>query len=165
MIEELGRFVAEATNLRNAGHHDAALLTILRAQERLFVRPAPDFTARTPEDQIRLLTVGEPAENAALKCLAYAGLIVEAGLVYRDREQPALALGAGRFAVEIIHLTARGFPQVDLAPIRARVAALLASLPDGELKSAIVAELNRPDEPARPTRPADDSAPPPSQSP
>jgi len=145
LIEELGRFVAEATKFRNAGHHDAALLEILRAQERLFARPAQEFTARPLEEQVRLLIVGEPGANAVEKCAAYAGLIVEAGLIYQSAGQPALALGACRFALQIIGLARQTRPAGDFAPARARIAALLAALPDSEMKTQVAAELNRPD--------------------
>lgn len=147
LIEELGRFVAEAAKFRESGHYDAALLTMLRAQERLFARPAQDFTARTADDQVRLLTVGESDASAVEKCAAYAGLIVEAGLVYQAREQPALALGACRFALEVVTLARRRYPQEEFAPLRARVAALLAGLPDGGMKSAVLEQLNHPDAP------------------
>ncbi len=143
LIEELGRFVAEATKFRNAGHHDAALLEILRGQERLFARPAQEFTARPLEEQVRLLTVGEPAANAIEKCAAYAGLIVEAGLIYQAAGQPALALGACRFAFQIIELARLRHPAGDFAPARARIAALLAALPDGDMKAQIAAELDQ----------------------
>ncbi len=165
MIEELGRFVAEATKFRDAGHHDAALLAILRAQERLFARPSPEFTGRTPEDQVRLLTVGEPEAGAVEKCTAYAGLIVEAGLIYQAREQPPLALGACRYALQIVDLTRTRFPGGDFAAVCARIAGLLAALPDSEMKSEIAAQLNRPHDAADPGSPPRDAAPPAEQSP
>ena len=145
MIEELGRFVAQAAKFRQAGHHDAALLEILRAQERLFARPAQEFTGRTLEDQMRLLTVGEPDASAIEKCAAYAGLIVEAGVIYQAAGQPALALGAGRFALQIVTLARQQHPDGDFTAARARIAALVAALPDSEMKAHIAAELNRQD--------------------
>jgi hypothetical protein len=61
LLEELGQFVAEITRLRNGGSHDAALLTVLQAQERLFARPAQEFIARPVEEQVALLVIAETA--------------------------------------------------------------------------------------------------------
>jgi hypothetical protein len=161
LIEELGRFVAEATKFRNTGHYDAALLAILQAQERIFARPSQDFTARTVEDQLRLLTLGESDAGAAEKCLAYAGLIVEAGLVYRDRGQPPVALGACRLALQVVALARQRFPHAEVTPVHARVEALLASLPEGEMKSEIVDLLPRSDRAPGESTPAVPITPPP----
>ena len=150
MIEELGRFVAEATKFRDAGHHDAALLAILRAQERLFARPSQDFMARTAEDQVRLLVVGESDANAVEKCRVYANLIVEAGLIYQAREQSALALGACHYALQVVDLARTRFPAGNFATAGARVAGLVAALPDSEMKSEIAAQMSRPSPAADP---------------
>ena len=135
MIEELGRFAAEVTRLRRTGQHDAALFAILQSQERLFARPSAQFIGRPLEEQIRLLVIGETDANAAEKCLWYARLVLEAGLVYRDRNQAPLALGACRLALQIVDLVRGQFPKADLSDAGARIAELLAAIPDSPAKA------------------------------
>jgi len=130
LLEELGQFLAEVARFRRAGSSDAALLTLLQAQERLFARRAEQFIALPVEQQVHLLAVDEPAANAREKCLAYATLLVEAGQTYETRVQPALALGAYRLAMQVILLAWREPPPPD---DRARVAALLARIPADQL--------------------------------
>ncbi len=135
MIEELGRFAAEVTRLRRGGRHDAALFAILQAQERLFARPSAEFMGRPLEEQIRLLAIGESPANGTEKCLWYARLVLEAGLVYRDRDQAPLALGACRLALQITDLVRAQFPGADVSDVGRRTAALLDAIPDSEAKT------------------------------
>jgi len=121
MIEELGQFLAEATKLRNRGSFDAALLTILQAQERLFSRPAQEFIARPVDEQVTLLVIGETVSNGQEKCLAYARLLTEAGFTYQLKDQPALALGAYRFALHVLLLAQERLPGLDAAPVTAQI--------------------------------------------
>jgi len=143
LLEDLGKLVLEATRFREAGRHDAALLTILQAQERLFARPAREFMARSVEQQLHLLAVGESDVNAADKCLAYANLLIEAGVTYQARGQAQPALGACQIALQIIELAGRRFPDMDSAGPRARATTLLAAAPENDLKAQVVALLNR----------------------
>jgi hypothetical protein len=133
LLEELGQFLAEVAKFRQAGRHDAALLTLLQAQERLFVRPVQDFITRPVEEQVHLLVLGETAATARAKCLAYATLLTEAGHTYQARGQPALAQGAYQLALHVTLLAALSFPSADSAEPRARIAALRERLPVGEL--------------------------------
>jgi hypothetical protein len=133
MLEELGRFLAEITRLRDQGHHDAALLTGLQAQERLFGRPAQEFMTRPIEEQLHLLIIGESAASAREKCIAYATLLTEAGHTYEAREQTAVASGAYQLALQILLLTALRTPAQEAAQDRARIAALLDRLPGDQL--------------------------------
>lgn len=137
LLEELGQFLAEILKFRQAGSHDAALLTVLRAQERLFARPAEEFMARPIDEQVHLLVIGESDDTARDKCLAYATLLTEAGHTYQAREQAALAQGAYQLALHVILLAARRFPPADSAELRARIAALLDQLPDDDLNAEV----------------------------
>ena len=137
LIQELGRLMTEVVRLRSQGSHDAALHTLLQAQERLFARPAQEFMARSAEEQLRLLVIGENTPNAREKCLMYAALLTEAGHTYTAREQTALAFGAYQFALHILLLTALRHPAPEAAEDRARIAALLDLLADDQLAAEV----------------------------
>ena len=137
LLEELGRFLAEVVKFRQTGHYEAALLTLLQAQERLFVRPVQDFMTRPVEEQVHLLVLGETAAIARDKCLAYANLLTEAGHTYRAWGQPALAQGAYQLALQVTLLAALRLPSADPAEPRARIAALRERLPAGELSDEV----------------------------
>lgn len=102
MIEELRLFIAQVITLRGAGRYDEALIAIINAQERLFGMPAQQVLATDPASQFELLTKGESAEIGRPKCLALANLLAETAHVYTDKGQAALAVGAWRFAIEIL---------------------------------------------------------------
>jgi hypothetical protein len=133
LLEEQGRFLVEILEFRQAGSYDAALFTGLRAQERLFARPAQDFIPRSLEEQVHLLVVGESDTNARDKCLAHATLLTEAGHTYLAKGQPPLALGAYQLALHVTLLAAVKFPPADSPALRARIAALLDQLPADDL--------------------------------
>ncbi|MDD2762366.1 MAG: hypothetical protein PHE83_00165 [Opitutaceae bacterium] len=141
LLEELGRFLAEVLKFRRAGSHDAALLTILHAQERLFARPAAEFMTRPVGEQMHLLALGESGADAREKCLAYATLLAEAGHTYQAREQPALAEGAYQVALQVVRLALQDHPAGDSPEQRDRVLSLIAQLPGDGLKAEIQALL------------------------
>jgi hypothetical protein len=143
LIEELGQFVAEVAGLRNRGRYDAALLTILQAQERLFARPAQDFITRPVEDQVTLLVIGDTAANGHEKCLAYARLLTEAGITYQAKDQTALALGAYRFALHVLLLAQERLPGMDAAQLANRIGPLLDRLPEDSLKNEVQGLLSQ----------------------
>jgi len=143
MIEELGQFAAEITRLRDGGHHDAALLTVLQAQERLFARPAQEFIARPVEDQVTLLIIGDTVPNGQEKCLAYARLLTEAGITYQAKDQTALALGAYRFALTLLLLAQERLPGLDTSPSEQRIGSLIDPLPEDDLKNDVQDLLSR----------------------
>ena len=130
LLDELKQFLAEVARFRRAGSHDAALLTLLQAQERLFARPAEQFMALPVEQQVHLLAVDEPAATAREKCLAYATLVIEAGQIYQAKTQSALAHGAYQLAMQVILLAPR---EPLSAGDHARLAALLGQIPPAEL--------------------------------
>lgn len=101
-IEQLRIMVAAAVKFRNGHQLDQALLAILSAQEKLFARPAPDFMGLDLDEQLRLLRVSEAPDTAREKCLGYAALLREAGLVYEAREKPELAVSAFQSALYIV---------------------------------------------------------------
>jgi hypothetical protein len=143
LLEELGQFVAEITRLRNGGSHDAALLTVLQAQERLFARPAQEFIARPVEEQVALLVIAETAANAREKCLAYARLLTEAGITYQAKDQPALALGAYRYALTMLLLAQERLPGLDASALKERLGSLIDPLPEDDLKNEVQGLLNQ----------------------
>src|SRR5262245_54113068 len=101
IIEQLRIMVAAAIKLRNGGQLDQALLAIVSAQEKLFARPGPDFMALDLDEQLRLLRLDESPDTAREKCLGYATLLREAGLVYEARDKPDLAVSAFQSALYI----------------------------------------------------------------
>jgi hypothetical protein len=137
LIEELGQFLAEVTKLRSQGNYGAAMLTILQAQERLFARPAKEFISRPVEDQVALLVIGETAADSREKCLAYARLLTEAGIIYQAKDQTALALGAYRFALHVLLLARERIPGFDPIPLADRLGPLLDQLPEDGLKDEV----------------------------
>ncbi len=100
-IEQLRLMVAAAVHLRDGGKLDQALLAIVSAQEKLFARPAPDFMGLSLDEQLRLLRVGESAQSARDKCLGYAAVLREAGLVYEARDKKDLAVSAFESALYV----------------------------------------------------------------
>ena len=143
LIEELASYLAEIRRLRDGGSGDAALLTVLQAQQRLFARPAQEFMTRSLADQVHLLVIGETAADAREKCLAYATLLTEAGHTYQAREQTAVASGAYQLALHVLLLTAHQFPGPDRADMQARVAALLDRVVREDLNDNVKGLLNQ----------------------
>jgi len=143
LLEELRHVLAEVARYRQAGSQDAALLTLLQAQERLFVRPLQDFLTRPVDEQVHLLAVGEPAANARDKCLAYATLLTEAGHTYQAKGEPALAQGAYQVALHVALLVALQFPPADGAELATRIAALRELLSAGGLNATVAALLHQ----------------------
>lgn len=109
LIEELRRFAAEIAKFRSAGNLDAALMAVVHAQQRLFARPADQFMGLPPDEQFRLLTISEPVDAAAEKCLAYASLMEEAAKIYDERDQQPIAVGARNAAAQMLALVIAKF--------------------------------------------------------
>jgi hypothetical protein len=143
LIEELGRLMSEVVKLRKQGNHDAALHTLLMAQERLFGKPAQEFIPLSVEEQLRLLASGENPSNAREKRLMYAALLTEAGHTYTAREQTALASGAYQLALHILLLTTLRDPAPEAEEDRGRIAALLDLLADEELAAEVRSLLSQ----------------------
>ena len=129
LVEELTHLLAEVVRFRTAGSHEAALLTLLHGQERLFVRPAQEFMALPVGQQVHLLTVDESPPAARDKCLAYVALLTEVGRTYEAKGQPAPAAGAYHVALHVALLTALELPAAPDLP--ARIDALRASISAG----------------------------------
>jgi hypothetical protein len=137
LIEELAQLLAQVTKLRDGGRYDSALLMVLHAQERLFARPAAEFITRPVEDQVTLLVIADSAANGREKCLAYARLLTEAGNTYQAKDQPALALGAYRYALHVLLLAQERLPGTNVSPLKERIGSLIDRLPDDELKNEV----------------------------
>jgi len=136
-IEQLRIMVAAAVKLRNRGQLDQALLAIVNAQEKLFARPASTFMALDLEEQLHLLRVGEAPDTAREKCLGYAALLREAGLVYEARDKPELAASAFQSALYIVLTLAveTSLPPTDEAT--ANIADLLERVPVEQLHAPV----------------------------
>ena len=107
LIEQLRQFVAQALVLRQGGKLDAALMELVHAQEKLFVRPAAEFRHLPMVDQLRLLTLGESPGMGREKCIAYATILEQAGLVFQGKNQDSLAISAFQLALHVLLLVAR----------------------------------------------------------
>lgn len=143
LLEELTHLLEEVMRFRLAGSHEAALLTLLHAQERLFVRPAQELMSLPVPQQLHLLAVDEPAAVARDKCLAYAALLTEVGRTYRARGQAGPADGAFQVALQVTLLTAQQHTSLDGVEIRRRLDALLNLLPRDRLGSDTEALLRQ----------------------
>jgi len=108
LIEELQAFVAQALSQRDAGKMGEALMTMVRAQEKLFARPMAEFAALGIDEQLRLLTLNEVADRARAKVLAYASLLTVGGKIYGARGRPDLAASAFQLALYAILTAAEG---------------------------------------------------------
>jgi hypothetical protein len=136
LIEELREFVARAVALRNTDQLGEALLTVVTAQERLFARPAVDFTSRAIDEQLRLLTIDESAETARGKCLAYASILREAGNVYRALGREDLAASAWQLALYVTLTVAVG-NEGKAGELRPAIGDLRARLTDDALQPPV----------------------------
>lgn len=114
LIEQLRQFVREMMRLREAREYDAALFTIIPAQEKLFGLPAQEVAQLPLDEQFRHLVQNESPTNAWDKCCAYAELLEELGQIYAAKDDPTSATGAYRFALHILLLAAAEHP--DRAP-------------------------------------------------
>ncbi|MFT3867236.1 MAG: hypothetical protein QM715_01950 [Nibricoccus sp.] len=137
MIEQLRLMVAAAVKFRNGGQLDQALLAIVSAQEKLFARPASDFMALDLDEQLRLLRIDEAPDTAREKCLGYAALLREAGLVYEARDKPELAASAFQSALYILLTTAVETNRPASSETAADIADLLDRIPVDQLHAPV----------------------------
>lgn len=137
MIEQLRIMVAAAVKLRNGGQLDQALIAVVSAQEKLFARPALEFMGRSLDEQLRLLRLDEPQHSAREKCLGYAALLREAGLIYEARDKPDLATSAFQSALYIMLSVAIETNQQPTDEIAVAVADLLSRVPVDQLHAPV----------------------------
>ena len=123
LIEELGAFFRQVTQLRQTRSTDEALIALLRAQETLMGRSAAQFAGLSVDQQFELLLAGETPARASEKVATYAALLQTVADVYRDREQIGLAAGAALLADTMDALAAERFPK-EAKAARARIAAV-----------------------------------------
>ena len=139
LIEQLRQFVAQALALRQAGKLDEALMALAHAQEKLFVRPAGEFRHLPIVDQLRLLKLGESTNMGREKCVAYATILEQAGLVFQGKNQDSLANSAFQLALHVLLLVAEEpgtvTPELQraLATLRERLSAEELNAPTREL--------------------------------
>jgi len=138
-IEQLRLMVASAVKLRDGGKLDQALLAIVSAQEKLFARPAPAFMGLGLDEQLHLLKIGESPDSAREKCLGYAAVLREAGLVYEARDKDDLALSAFQSALYVT-LTVAVESKSSAEALSPKIAELMERVPT-DLRHAPVKEL------------------------
>ncbi len=143
LLEELRQLLAEILRFRQAGSHDAALMTLLHAQERLFTRPASEFMGLPVEQQVRLLVIDETNANARDKCLAYATLLTEVGHTYRAKGLDAPAQGAYQLALQVTLLALLRPNAGRIVDFRDRIASLRRLVPGDALGPETAALLAR----------------------
>jgi len=145
-IEQLRLMVAAAIKLRDGGQLDQALLAIVSAQEKLFARHAPEFMGLGLDEQLDLLRIGEAPDTAREKCLGYATLLREAGLVYQARDKPDLAVSAFQSALYVVLTVAVESVGPTSDDLAATIAELLDLVPVEQLYAPIrelLSELSR----------------------
>jgi hypothetical protein len=135
-LDQIGLALTEALRFRKAGKIEQAIIAVVVAQEKLFARPAAEFTGLDLGRQMHLLTIGEPPANAAIKCLGYAALLREAGNIYAVRNRADLAESAFQTALYValsggFGATVLGESSIDLARD------LLARIPPEKLQAPV----------------------------
>ena len=130
LIEDLRIFVSRAINLRDQGQLGQALQAVVIAQEKLFARPAAEFTVLPIDEQLRLLCLDESPSTARAKCLSYVAMLEEGGNVLQARGRDDMAASAWQLALYVAAWTALSHPvpagnapDPALARLRARVPA------------------------------------------
>jgi hypothetical protein len=134
--------LAEALKLRQAGKYEHALIVLIQAQEKLFVRPAAEFIGLSLEDQVALLRRGESKSDARTKLLSYATLLREAGLVYQERDRPELAASAFQLALQVTLHVALEDESPDEA-VQDSLQELLARVPADQLQPPVAEMLKK----------------------
>jgi hypothetical protein len=139
-IDLLRQFVARLVRDRNPAETEPALLQAFALQERLMPRPAPEFLRLDAAGQFEALTLGQPAEAAAERCLTYAELLVHTGTLYDLRGREDLATGARQLALHLAALTA---VELGDGPARATAAQIRVLVPEEALHPPVRALLAR----------------------
>jgi hypothetical protein len=149
LIDELQAFVAQALHQGDTGKMGQALMTLVRAQEKLFARPMAEFAALPIDEQLRLLVLNETPEKARAKVLAYAALLTEGGKIYGGRGRADLAGSAFQLALYVTLIAAAG-DRLRSGELQPAIEQLRARVPDGELNAPVREMLARLAEPLRP---------------
>ena len=146
LLDELRLALVQVGQFRAAGSHDAALATLLHGQERLFVRPAPEFMLLPVDEQVRLLVIGETDDAAREKCSLFANFLTEMARTYEAKGQAATARGAYQLALHVLLVTAGRFPRTGAdAELEAQIAALRRQVPADQINPALQPLLARHD--------------------
>ncbi len=141
VIDEVGRLLARVIFKRKAGADQEALETVVAGFQRLFNLDSEQIFLLSPEKHYEMIVTDPNAdpEDQRDKLLLYAALSAEAGAIYAQSGNRALArvtrLNALRFS-----LRARAqFPMDGAPPFAPDVPALLAALADEALDDATAA--------------------------
>ena len=101
MVDLLRQAIVQSIKLREKGHPDQAMFALMVAQEKLFARRLAEFAPLPLEEQLRLLTIDEPADAARQKVLIYAKLLREAAFNYEARDRRDLAENTFQLALNV----------------------------------------------------------------
>ena len=135
-LDLIRQFLTQAIKLRDKGSPEQALQILLQGQEKLFARPAPEFIGLSLDEQLRLLTIGETAENSRAKRLAYAMLLREAGNIYRERDRSDLAESAFQLALHVL-LTVTIETPAESSPQIESIRELVSQIPPEQLQAPV----------------------------
>ena len=135
--------MAQAVNLGDSGKLGEALMTMVRAQEKLFARPMAEFAPLGIDEQLRLLTVSELPDKARAKVLAYALLLTEGGKIYGARGRRDLAASAFQLALYATLTVAAGDRERAGEELQPAIADLRSRLTDDQLNPPVRELLDR----------------------
>lgn len=141
LIAELRRFVASVIATKDPAKLEEALVSVVQAQERLFGRPAEEFRFPDVNAQLALLSEGETQENARAKCLAYATIMEQAGLIYEARGSRELAESAFQLALYVRLIVADQSQSAE--DLQASIAWLVERVPAEQLHAPVLDLLER----------------------
>jgi hypothetical protein len=146
LIEQAGQFFRGIIALREAGHPDLAVQSVIASMEKLFGLSVTDVATLDVESLFAQLTREENAENARDKCLVFAALNNQAGLAFAEKELPALAQPAFHLALVFSLKALTAYPRANLPSFTPDVAYLCHQLEGFELPPStldLLAEYER----------------------
>lgn len=100
-IQMIGQFIAQMRQARREGREDQAIRIGLQAVERLFGGRMDELTSLPLDQQCVRLAAGFSAGEARSRQFAYALLLKELGISYRDCGRPEVATASGKAALWI----------------------------------------------------------------
>ena len=143
ILDEVGRLLARATFKRRQGDTDAAALeTVVFGFQRLFALDADQIFLLTPEQHFELLIDDDEPEFARDKVYLYAALSAEAGRIYAQMGNRAMARATFTNALRFTLRARARFSPENLPAYAPRMADLLDALKDEPLDADTAALLN-----------------------
>lgn len=140
-IQMVGQFIAQMLKARGAGREDQAIQLGVQAVERLFGVGMDELAACPMDEQCERLAAGYSRAEGRERQFAYALLLKELGVSYRNGPDPEIALVPWKAALWICLrlLTESGDGSDDGVLQLARE--MLASIPPGAIDAPLRAAL------------------------